>query len=159
MRGASQKFFFQSVTSTIVVQHRTKHASLFARPRFIHFSSLFLSLSPLFILHCSMSVVLRSASISLNDSSFKKRLSVDRPPTKSLSTELSPSLKSEHTLKASVQEKTKPILVVVPKATSKRKPLKDITTKICRTLSQSVASCQASVRLAFFIIFFLVPKN
>ncbi|CAM0143188.1 hypothetical protein VKS41_008645 [Umbelopsis sp. WA50703] len=76
-----------------------------------------------------MSVVLRSASIPLNESSFKKRLSVDRPPTKSLSTEPSPSHKSENTLKASVQEKTKPILVVVPKATSKRKPLKDITTK------------------------------
>jgi hypothetical protein len=93
-----------------------------------------------------MSVVLRSASIPLNESSFKKRLSVDRPPTKSLSTEPSPSHKSENTLKASVQEKTKPILVVVPKATSKRKPLKDITTKVCHTLSQSVASCQASVR-------------
>ncbi|KAJ2964447.1 hypothetical protein NQZ79_g712 [Umbelopsis isabellina] len=91
-----------------------------------------------------MSVVLRSASISLNESSFKKRLSVDRPPTKSLSTEPSPSLKSENTLKAPVQEKAKPILVVVPKATSKRKPLTDITPKICRTLSQSVASCQAS---------------
>lgn len=116
----------------------------FALPLFVPLFLPSLSLSFHF-----MSVVLRSASGSLNDITFKNRLSVDRSSIISLaSSKAGPAKKSEMILKAPTQDTTTNIVVAKPdgQLCSKRKPLKDITLKVCLQLSQSVASCQSSVR-------------
>jgi hypothetical protein len=95
-----------------------------------------------------MSVVLSSASGPLNDILVKKQLNVDRSSSiKSKSSKSSLPVvgrsKSTSILQAPTTQELSPLAET--KLSSKRKPLKDITLKVCHRLPQSVASCQTSV--------------
>ncbi|KAI8583880.1 hypothetical protein K450DRAFT_220400 [Umbelopsis ramanniana AG] len=94
-----------------------------------------------------MSVVLRSASGPLNDITLKKQLSVDRSScikSKTSNPSVPAAARSKTSslpLALSTQE-TSPLAESKP--CSKRKPLKDITLKVCHKLPLSVASCHTS---------------
>ncbi|KAI9280200.1 hypothetical protein BC943DRAFT_331328 [Umbelopsis sp. AD052] len=94
-----------------------------------------------------MSVVLRSASGPLNDITLKKQLSVDRSscikskPSNSSLLAAARSKTSSLPQALSTQE-TSPLAESKP--CSKRKPLMDITLKVCHRLPLSVASCHTS---------------
>ncbi|KAH8553110.1 hypothetical protein BGW37DRAFT_488446 [Umbelopsis sp. PMI_123] len=94
-----------------------------------------------------MSVVLSSASGPLNDILVKKQLNVDRSSSiKSKSSKSSLPVvgrsKSTSILQAPTTQELSPLAETT--LSSKRKPLKDITLKVCHRLPQSVASCQTS---------------